>query len=172
MRVAGKGGEAVRDMRRRTDDGYEVMCVYAAVKAIAQECSSLSLFSIHVLLSFITCQVLVRPASGRSTRLASLGGKNKTFFGPRQWIPLLALYGHRSPYLCIAVGYRGSGDGDKQAETIINHMERLNLFVCIAPQNILYDLKLSTDIMGKIWGFHGGNYEEFRLLGCYAVWLL
>jgi hypothetical protein len=24
----------------------------------------------------------------------------------------------------------------------------------------------------KIRGFHGGDYEEFRLLGCYAVWLL
>jgi hypothetical protein len=21
----------------------------------------------------------------------------------------------------------------------------------------------------KIWGFHGGDYEEWRLLGCYAV---
>jgi hypothetical protein len=24
----------------------------------------------------------------------------------------------------------------------------------------------------KIWGFHGGDYEECRLLGCYAVWVL
>jgi hypothetical protein len=24
----------------------------------------------------------------------------------------------------------------------------------------------------KIWGFHGGDYEELCLLGCYAVWLL
>jgi hypothetical protein len=24
----------------------------------------------------------------------------------------------------------------------------------------------------KISGFHGGDYEECRLLGCYAVWLL
>jgi hypothetical protein len=24
----------------------------------------------------------------------------------------------------------------------------------------------------KISGFHGRNYEEWRLLGCYAVWLL
>jgi hypothetical protein len=24
----------------------------------------------------------------------------------------------------------------------------------------------------KIWGFHGGDYEECRLLWCYAVWLL
>jgi hypothetical protein len=24
----------------------------------------------------------------------------------------------------------------------------------------------------NIWGFHGGDYEEWRLLGCYAVWLL
>jgi hypothetical protein len=24
----------------------------------------------------------------------------------------------------------------------------------------------------KILGFHGGDYEEWCLLGCYAVWLL
>jgi hypothetical protein len=24
----------------------------------------------------------------------------------------------------------------------------------------------------KIWGFHGGDYEEWCLLGCYDVWLL
>jgi hypothetical protein len=24
----------------------------------------------------------------------------------------------------------------------------------------------------KISGFHGGDYEEWRFLGCYAVWLL
>jgi hypothetical protein len=24
----------------------------------------------------------------------------------------------------------------------------------------------------KICGFYGGDYEEWRLLGCYAVWLL
>jgi hypothetical protein len=24
----------------------------------------------------------------------------------------------------------------------------------------------------KIWGFHGGEYEECHLLGCYAMWLL
>jgi hypothetical protein len=26
--------------------------------------------------------------------------------------------------------------------------------------------------ISKILGFHGGDYEECRLLGCYAVWLL
>jgi hypothetical protein len=24
----------------------------------------------------------------------------------------------------------------------------------------------------KIWGLHGGDYEELCLLGCYAVWFL
>jgi hypothetical protein len=24
----------------------------------------------------------------------------------------------------------------------------------------------------KIWGFHGSDYEKWRLLGCYAAWLL
>jgi hypothetical protein len=27
-------------------------------------------------------------------------------------------------------------------------------------------------LLCKILGFHGGDYEEFRLLGCYALWLL
>jgi hypothetical protein len=27
-------------------------------------------------------------------------------------------------------------------------------------------------MLSTIWGFHGGDYEECRLLGCYAVWLL
>jgi hypothetical protein len=24
----------------------------------------------------------------------------------------------------------------------------------------------------KNWGFHGSDYEEYSLLGCYAIWLL
>jgi hypothetical protein len=27
-------------------------------------------------------------------------------------------------------------------------------------------------ILWKVLGFHGGGYEECRLLGCCAVWLL
>jgi hypothetical protein len=27
-------------------------------------------------------------------------------------------------------------------------------------------------ILYKIGGFHGSDYEELHLLGCYAVWLL
>jgi hypothetical protein len=33
-------------------------------------------------------------------------------------------------------------------------------------------VKNDEDITRKIWGFHGGDYEEWCLLGCYAVWLL
>jgi hypothetical protein len=29
-----------------------------------------------------------------------------------------------------------------------------------------------TVIIFKIGGFHGGDYEEWCLLGCYAVWFL
>jgi hypothetical protein len=28
------------------------------------------------------------------------------------------------------------------------------------------------NLLSKIWGFHGSDYVEWRLLGCYAVWLL
>jgi hypothetical protein len=35
------------------------------------------------------------------------------------------------------------------------------------------DIKISNRcVICKIWGFHGGDYEEWCLLGCYAVWLL
>jgi hypothetical protein len=32
--------------------------------------------------------------------------------------------------------------------------------------------KRRRDVGFKILDFHGGDYEELRLLGCYAVWLL
>jgi hypothetical protein len=32
--------------------------------------------------------------------------------------------------------------------------------------------EVQTSSTYKIWGFHGGNYEERSLLGFYAVWLL
>jgi hypothetical protein len=31
---------------------------------------------------------------------------------------------------------------------------------------------MKQDIACKIWGFHAGDYEEFRFLECDAVWLL
>jgi hypothetical protein len=31
---------------------------------------------------------------------------------------------------------------------------------------------LGLSVLCKIWGFHSGDYEEWHLLGCYAVWLL
>jgi hypothetical protein len=34
----------------------------------------------------------------------------------------------------------------------------------------IYSSRCTT--LFKIWGFHGGDYEEWCLLGCYAVWLL
>jgi hypothetical protein len=39
--------------------------------------------------------------------------------------------------------------------------------------SIIWDkLKWEQQALCKIWGFHGGDYEECCLLGCYAVWLL
>jgi hypothetical protein len=34
------------------------------------------------------------------------------------------------------------------------------------------DMNQSLKIKCKIWGFHGGDYEEWCPLTCYAVWLL
>jgi hypothetical protein len=33
-------------------------------------------------------------------------------------------------------------------------------------------LKFIQGYLCQIWGFHGGDYEEWRLLGRYAVWFL
>jgi hypothetical protein len=38
-----------------------------------------------------------------------------------------------------------------------------------------YDVSVTEPshlMLCKIWGFHGADYEECRLLGCYVVWLL
>jgi hypothetical protein len=32
--------------------------------------------------------------------------------------------------------------------------------------------KSESCCVSKIWGFHGGDYKEWCILGCYAVWLL
>jgi hypothetical protein len=41
-------------------------------------------------------------------------------------------------------------------------------------QKTLYvsDTEPSRLMLCKIWGFHGGDFKECRLLGCCAVWLL
>jgi hypothetical protein len=41
-------------------------------------------------------------------------------------------------------------------------------------EDLMADVAASveTDPKCKIWGFHGGDYEEWYLLGCYAVCLL
>jgi hypothetical protein len=36
----------------------------------------------------------------------------------------------------------------------------------------VYPYAFATRGTGKIRGFHGGDYEEWCLLGCYALWLL
>jgi hypothetical protein len=28
----------------------------------------------------------------------------------------------------------------------------------------------ANNISRQIWGFHSGDYEEWRLLGCYTLW--
>jgi hypothetical protein len=38
--------------------------------------------------------------------------------------------------------------------------------------NVLQHCLWEHCILSKIWGFQGGDYEEWCLLGRYAVWLL
>jgi hypothetical protein len=43
--------------------------------------------------------------------------------------------------------------------------------VTTAEQRHLAGIQI-TKVQCNISGFHGGEYEEFRFLACYAVWLL
>jgi hypothetical protein len=57
----------------------------------------------------------------------------------------------------------------------INFPQLLVFIVYLIIKITVSDMKTDIEnvlILSKIWGFHGGDYEECRLLGCYAVWLL
>jgi hypothetical protein len=50
-------------------------------------------------------------------------------------------------------------------------MEIVDIYVDTQIQ--LAELLSGTNVSKcKILGFHGGDYEEWCLLGCYAMWLL
>jgi hypothetical protein len=53
-----------------------------------------------------------------------------------------------------------------------NHPRGLRATAPRPSQALAWALCKLTLWMCKIWGFHSGNYEEWCLLGCYAVWLL
>jgi hypothetical protein len=40
----------------------------------------------------------------------------------------------------------------------------VNVFRDISPS-------LKSDLLLLVWGFYGGDYKEWCLQGCYAVWL-
>jgi hypothetical protein len=46
-----------------------------------------------------------------------------------------------------------------------------NVWLHFIGQYYAYKYKHIT-MLCKIWGFHGGDYEEWCLLGCYVVWIL
>jgi hypothetical protein len=55
------------------------------------------------------------------------------------------------------------------------YLQSQDISVCMVMSYKLVDQVSVDDRQGgfcKIWGFHGGDYEEWFLLGCYAVWLL
>jgi hypothetical protein len=62
---------------------------------------------------------------------------------------------------------------DKDNRTMDN-----GVFWDIKPKFVVYRrhyfsaTKPNQLMLCKIWGFHGSDYEEWRLLECYAVWLL
>jgi hypothetical protein len=46
----------------------------------------------------------------------------------------------------------------------------LKMQVSYFSRNYLFPTKYTA--LYKIWSINGGDYEEYRLLGCYAVWIL
>jgi hypothetical protein len=49
--------------------------------------------------------------------------------------------------------------------------DKLNSKLKLESMAEVYDYE-DNYYVSKIWGFQGGDYEEWCLLGCYAVWLL
>jgi hypothetical protein len=57
---------------------------------------------------------------------------------------------------------------------LMKKLMKVKVYLFMAPDKnraIILSLFRLT-VMYKVWGFHGGDYEEWCLLGCYAVWLL
>jgi hypothetical protein len=85
----------------------------------------------------------------------------------------------RGEYSCNALNFRAT---QKQKVTVASTQDKKtlpnvkrHLIINIALLNIIHPhvFYLNTTLQDcKIWGFHGGDYEEWCLLGCYAVWLL
>jgi hypothetical protein len=48
-----------------------------------------------------------------------------------------------------------------------------DLLACsTVPQPLCYSMHSMRIHRSKIWGFHGNDFEEWRLLGFYAIWFL
>jgi hypothetical protein len=62
---------------------------------------------------------------------------------------------------------QGRSFDSRQEETILTE-DKLRDSTLIRPRS----LPVKQWLCRKIWGFHGGDFEEWCLLGCYAVWLL
>jgi hypothetical protein len=79
-----------------------------------------------------------------------------------------------TPYVTYQAGLREFVDSDwywiysLRILVMTDHSNREHL----STDSSLNPLLWSSSLLCKIWGFHGGDYEEWCLLGCYAVWLL
>jgi hypothetical protein len=87
--------------------------------------------------------------------------------------------GHKScPSLRCTESATSADFVENSSETLLllwSHIDRIwrqnsSISVVISEAGIYSN---SQNVFGrKIWGFHGDDYEEWRLLGCCAVWLL
>jgi hypothetical protein len=60
----------------------------------------------------------------------------------------------------------------KAVVAVYEHVEARSFFWWQMIASLTVFIHLPTLLPCKIWGFHGRDYEEWCLLGCYAVWLL
>jgi hypothetical protein len=80
----------------------------------------------------------------------------------------LRLWLWRMPFLGCGFGFQEPHDLTSKKTAFIQASDKLKWWSFAKTI-----LKLGINkIKSKIWGFHGGDYEEWCLLGCYVVWLL
>jgi hypothetical protein len=61
---------------------------------------------------------------------------------------------------------------DVSVECIASIISMVYKLLFKVPSSLILSPLMNEKIRCKIWGFHCGDYEEFRLLECYTMWFL
>jgi hypothetical protein len=132
---------------------------------------------------------IVRPPLRRERHLLDPVGRTNLNHWTIQWLRLAL---SRGPHRCLPPFTWGWKLIQDPKRCVFWYLEFRRMKEVQKPSNseyifIIFNLFWTVDISNrfiypvllfaqyvkcKIWGFHGGDYEQLRLLGCYAVWLL